>query len=298
MLEEKVEEAEVNVNEAMERIMAWAAASKLGIAPDKSTTILITSDPHQFRHHPQVYIDGNQIPLERFPKILGVTFDYQLRFNVHADNVVASASSRLQILKALAGTSWGQNKELLLLTYKALVLPVILYAAPIWYPNVSATNILRLQRVQNEALRIITGCHRMSCVDHLHSECKILKVESHLNLVASQFLANAKKVSHVSHEVVADRRLPRRLRHTLQSKADDRVAPFLVNGVLPPEKYKQTITSLHSATVIAEIDAQTPNRVLGVNPPPNISVNEARLGRSSPSNSSRSASIGFPCYVA
>ena len=38
--------------------------------------------------------------------------------------------------------------------------------------HASESNIGKIQRAQNEALRIITGSHKMSSIDHLHSETK------------------------------------------------------------------------------------------------------------------------------
>ena len=41
------------------------------------------------------------------------------------------------------------------------------------------TNYRNIQYTQNAALRIATGCHKMSSADHLHVEAKILKVREH-----------------------------------------------------------------------------------------------------------------------
>ena len=56
------------------------------------------------------------------------------------------------------------------MTYKALARSIANYTAPVWSINASETNIGKIQRAQNEALRIITGSHKMSSVDHIHNE--------------------------------------------------------------------------------------------------------------------------------
>jgi hypothetical protein len=109
---------------------------------------LNTPDPHQGKFHPQVIYKGEVIPLNKYPKILAITWDTLLCFNHHINDIVARASCRLQILKALAGTTWGQCKETLLLTYKLLTQPLIDYGCAIWYPNVSETSIKKLQVIQ------------------------------------------------------------------------------------------------------------------------------------------------------
>ena len=79
-------------------------------------------------------------------------------------------SSRNNILKALAGTSWGQQKETLLMTYKAVERSNINYAEPVWSTNLRDTNYRNIQYTQNEALRIAIGCYNISSLDHLQVE--------------------------------------------------------------------------------------------------------------------------------
>ena len=95
---------------------------------------------------------------------------------------------RNNVLKALAGTNWGQQEETLLVTYKALGKSIANYAAPVWSINASESNIGKIQHTQNKALRIITGSHKMSSIDHIHSETKMLQVEDHLKLLSVQYL--------------------------------------------------------------------------------------------------------------
>ena len=53
------------------------------------------------------------------------------------------------------------------------------YAAPVWSSNLHDTNYRKIQYTQNEALRIATGCHKLSSIDHLHTEAEMLKVKEH-----------------------------------------------------------------------------------------------------------------------
>ena len=39
-------------------------------------------------------------------------------FSHHVTETVKKAKAKVNVLKALAGTSWGQDKETLLMTYK------------------------------------------------------------------------------------------------------------------------------------------------------------------------------------
>ena len=118
-------------------------------------------------------------------------------------------------MKAVSGSSWGQQKETLLSTFKALIRPLLDFGAPIIYPNASKTSIEGMQRVQNKCLRVALGCHQMASIQHLHSKAKVLPVADHLNLLSSQFLAKALSPEHVSYTTVTLPDGPRSMKKTL-----------------------------------------------------------------------------------
>ena len=97
--------------------------------------------------------------------------------------------NRNNILNALPGTSYGQQTEKILITYKAVGRSIIHFAAPAWSTNIRDTNYQKKQYIQSEDLRIPTGCHKMSSIDHLHVEAEILKVMEHSELISAQYLA-------------------------------------------------------------------------------------------------------------
>ena len=105
-----------------------------------------------------------------------MTLDLYLTFAPHVKDLTTRARSRLNILRALAGVSWGQSRETLLTTFKALIKPLITYGASVWYPNTSPSTIQPLQAVQNATLCISSGAVLMTSEDHLHSETEVLPV--------------------------------------------------------------------------------------------------------------------------
>ena len=62
--------------------------------------------------HPLVPMENDLLTLEPHPKILGVTFDPYLRFHKHVEALVTKAKGKLNLLKALTGTTWGQQKDI------------------------------------------------------------------------------------------------------------------------------------------------------------------------------------------
>lgn len=277
-------------------VAAWARRKGLTVSIAKSHSTLFTSDTHQSRVDPHVAWEGADLPLCRTPKILGVTLDPHFTFTPHINTVCERARSRLNILKSLTGSSWGQQKEIVTITYKALIKSIITYAAPVWFPNASNSAIAKLQSIQNAALRIATGSHKMASASHLHSETEILPISDSLSLLCSQFLLSALRPDHPSFPVVTHGPGPRNMKQTLQSRFLPSIAQHLtMDGTSPAASYRQNLKTLHTAAVRDSIDATPPNRILGI-PPPTVSPSERLLSRSSRCTLSQLRS-GFSVYL-
>ena len=59
----------------------------------------------------KITLEYTQLPLERSPKILRVILDPSISFHNHCNYVSDRIDKRNNMLKALAGSSWGQDKE-------------------------------------------------------------------------------------------------------------------------------------------------------------------------------------------
>ena len=177
--------------------------------------------------------------------------------------------------------SWGQSKEVLLLTYQILIKPIFSYAAPVWFPNAPTTAISTLQSIQNSALRIATGSLKMASIDHFHQEASVLPVRAHLSMLCSQFLLGALRPNHPSHPTVTADSGLRNIRHTLQSRFRPSISAHLVDGIsriTQPDSYRESLRRVHSDAVAAAIAAHSLNSLLGVSPPA-VSASERRLPR-------------------
>jgi retron-type reverse transcriptase len=250
---------------------------QLIISPQKSSVTLFTPDNAQLNCHPQVTINGNLLPLEKTPKILGVTFDPKLTFGIHTINTTTKIHKRNNVLKALSGSSWGQSKETITSTYKTIGRSIANYAAPVWCPNLSNTNFKKIQVAQNSALRTATGCLKMTPIDHLHQETQILPILNHSNLLCTQYLAKCTDPIHPCHTTIMNSTRPRPMKHTLLSKYSETLNSSTHH--LPPNAtVKDKLRSIHTTIVEETLDSFQPNRLLDTRPP-TISKTELSLPR-------------------
>ena len=135
-------------------------------------------------------------PPNRTPKILGVTLDTHFTFAPHARDCVERASRALKVMKATAGSNWSFTTETLVATYKAIVRPILNYAARILFTQLPSSHLDKLEVIQNKFLRIATGCHQKAAVSHLRVEIGVLPLSSHLELCCQQFYASALQPLH------------------------------------------------------------------------------------------------------
>ena len=130
------------------------------------------------------------------------------------------------------------------------------YAAPIWCTNASESNIGKIQRAQNKALRIITGSYKMSSIDHLHSETEMLQVEDHLNIRSVQYLVHYLDTENVCHHITKMDLPPREMKETIFTRHNQTVLPLLANN------RKDTLQAVQTSFVNTAIDNMKNNRVL------------------------------------
>ena len=145
----KIPDMEDSLNSYLEEINVYLKDNSLLISAPKSSVTLFTPDTHQANTHPRILIEDSQLPLVQGPKILGVLLDTSLSFNKHSSHVAERVASRKNILKALAGTSRGQQKETLLMTCKVVGRSIINHAASVWSTNLRDTNYRNIQYTQS-----------------------------------------------------------------------------------------------------------------------------------------------------
>ena len=156
----KIPQLESMITNYLRDVSIYLKDNSLLISAPKSTVTLFTLDKHQFQMHPDITLEDTQLPLERSPKILGVVLDPSISFHKHCNYVPDRIDKRNNMLKALAGSSWGQDKETLLMTYNALGKSIANYAAPVWSTNASDSSFKKIQTAQNAAMRTATGATR------------------------------------------------------------------------------------------------------------------------------------------
>ena len=257
-----IEAMSEKVNHYVPTLTAFLEERNLQVSAEKSTVTLFTPATAEAKTEPAIKVQNKPVKLDKAPKLLGLKFDTMYTFTPHIKDTIAKAKKRLNILKSLAGSTWGQDKNTILMTYKTICRSVLEYAVPIWSPVISDSNWIDLQAVQSQALRIATGCHKMSAIDHLHQESKVLPLKHHSDMLSKQFTAQFFHHNHPGNKFLHQPPPPRNMKQTLL------IHEAAVHDLLQSDmSIKQAMASIHTTTVAETIRTLAPNRVLKEKPP-------------------------------
>ena len=268
-----VDTAADHLQQYIHRLEEWLTTNRMSVSPQKSSLTLITPFTWEYRAEPRVTLQGSPIPVLPSTKILGVTLDRGLTFRDHISEVSARARSRLNVMKALSSTTFGHSKESLTALYKQYVRPVLSYGSMAWAPDLAQSHMQVLQRTQNAALRIATGCVRSTPVAHLHAETKVLPIRDHLDMRSTQAYAAAADPGHPLHG----------LHHPVDTRRHLHSTPASHYGSLrtlipPPPERRTELSWIHQYFVTRSLDGAPSNSLLG-DSPPSISSDETMLPR-------------------
>jgi hypothetical protein len=270
-----VQLATTTLQQYLTQLESWLTNNRMSASPQKSSITLLTPHRKESNYHPQVFLHNSILPLNKTPTILGITFDTHMTFTPHINNITTSANRKISALKALTGVKFGQHKETLKIVHKQFIESTLNYAYPVWGPIISTSNWTKLEKVQNGALRTITGCLRTTPIPHLQSETKILPIKDHLDIIGTQFYSKTLNPDHPLH--LALRPIP-----TPRTKKNTPALYFshIYNTIPPPPPNLPIIKHIHTQLTSRSLAQRPQNNILNALPP-EINREEQSLDRQS-----------------
>ena len=152
--EEHSSTATYRMQQAADKLHEWALRWCVSINKEKSSSTLFTLSTKQKAGI--IKIGDTPLRNDSEPTYLGVTFDQRLTWKPQLAKAEGKARRKLAILRKLSGTTWGANHKILKTVYQGSVRPHLEYSSTAWSTAAKA-NLNTLDKVQNQALRIMTG---------------------------------------------------------------------------------------------------------------------------------------------
>jgi ribonuclease HI len=197
--EEHVSTANYRLKLALQEIEKWTKAWLVKINAKKTTYTLFT-----LSNRPQkvsLQLGNEALQEEDTPTYLGVTLDRRLTWKHQLQKNQTKAKIRMALMKKLAGTNWGAEQKVLKKLYIGRVRPVLDYGMASTC-TAAKTNADKTNRIQNQAMRIMTGAMQSSPITMLETTTGLHALEDRRDI---KVLSQAAKFKRLTNHPMCER---------------------------------------------------------------------------------------------
>ncbi|XP_029717331.2 uncharacterized protein LOC115260553 [Aedes albopictus] len=159
-----IEEVEARGQRFMNKFVEKAKELNFTVNAQKTKTIVFNNSPKNL----DICIEANRIETVRMHTYLGLLLDKSLRYGAHIRELLHKLTERLNMVKVISGLKHGSHPETLGLVYNALFRGFIEYGASV-YGSACATNLNKIEKINNSCLRRITGCTKTTPLNTLQA---------------------------------------------------------------------------------------------------------------------------------
>ena len=136
----------------------------------KTMTISNKSNLHQ---HPDLHLEGHVIKRVDHHKHLGVILSHNLRWSSQISELVVKTSTKLDLMR---GFKFKLDRRSLETIYTSFIRPCLEYADVLWASTYDS-DLMKLQVVHIDAMRIVTGATEKSNIRNLYEETGLISLQ-------------------------------------------------------------------------------------------------------------------------
>ena len=107
----------------------WCAKWRIKLNPEKTKVIIFSRSILARKTELNLKLYGETLKIYPQVKFLGITFDSQLNFKKHFEDILDRCNTRYYRLRLLANKKWGPSPSTLIQIYKQCVRPIFGYGA-------------------------------------------------------------------------------------------------------------------------------------------------------------------------
>ena len=240
-------------------IIQWFHQNFMKVNPDKFQLMLMKPQSKNDVLPNEIQIDGIVIKASKSVRLLGIDIDCDLNFNGHVKKLCTKANRQLKVLYRFKNILGQKEKQIL---YKTFVMSTFNFCPVVWY-FCGVTNIRKIEKVQERALRFLTNDYVSTYLDLLQKTNQTTLLLSRLKAMVNEvykciYQLNPKPLNElfVLKENKYDLRDPYKIAMPSFNKVKYGKSSFTYYGShlwnsLPPE-YKQCIEYKTFKTMISK----------------------------------------------
>ena len=107
----------------------WCAKWRIKLNPEKTKVIIFSRSILARKTESSLKLYGETLKVYPQVKFQGITFDSQLNFKKHFEDMLDRCNARYHRLRLLASKKWGPSPSTLIQTYKQCVRPIFEYGS-------------------------------------------------------------------------------------------------------------------------------------------------------------------------
>lgn len=185
-----VKEGTQNLQNSVDILVKMLLDIGLEISPSKSKVCIFKRG---YKKETTISILVNDMPLEIVDNIryLGLWLDRTLKWSKHIAELVTKCSKSLRVFKVLAGSGWGVHPCHLRKLYISIIRSRLDYGNFL-YDNGLKTSLIKLDRLQNQCMRVIGGFVKSTPIHVMQCELNIPPLHIRRYYLASKYWLKAK----------------------------------------------------------------------------------------------------------
>ena len=135
------------------KLAMWCAKWRIKLNPDKTKVIIFSRSILARKKELNLKLYGETLKIYTQVKFLGITFDSQLIFKKHFEDMLDCCNTRYHRLRLLVNKKWGPSPSTLIQIYKQCVRPIFEYGSHSTI-IISDNIISKIQQRQNKFIRL------------------------------------------------------------------------------------------------------------------------------------------------
>ena len=144
-------------------------------------------DPPNYIHLPlPSHNTYYRVPTKNTLRYLGFFFNFKLTWTYHVKVMCNRARATLKALQLLGNSVRRLNQAWWKLAYNTICLPVLTYGCQLWFKGKQVMLVKKLQIVQNDVVKVMSGTFCTTPREPLHQLLNILPMDLRLTTVGQK----------------------------------------------------------------------------------------------------------------
>ena len=177
------------------------------LIPQKAKVIIFSTSILARKTELNLKLYGKTLKIYPQVKFLGITFDSQLNFKKHFEEILDLCNTRYHRLRLLVNKNWGPSPATLIQIYKQCVRPIFEYGS---LSTITASDyiISKIQWLQNKFIQLALRLPKYICSKLLHDSTGLPYVKDRLLSCATKSLDRIAQNTLVEESISSNRLNP------------------------------------------------------------------------------------------